>query len=102
MTGQDMAAWFRGRYATRKAAMALVRERAGRGGVKAVAEYAAVEFEMPLVPIALARRGDMVLLRKGTEATLGIVSLTGMDVMCAGSKGIVRVAFDHATAAWRV
>jgi hypothetical protein len=102
MTGHDMAAWFRGRYSTRKQALELVRERTGHPSVKAIAEYAAAECEMRPVGILMAQRGDMVLVGKGSKAVLGIVSLLGTDVMCQGTSGITRVAFEHAVAAWRV
>jgi hypothetical protein len=102
MAGHDLAAWFRGRYRTRKEAMQLIRERTGHTGVKAIAEYAAAECGLPSVSVSMAQRGDMVLVGRGSKAVLGIVSLLGTDVMCLNKTGIVRVALEHATAAWRI
>lgn len=102
MTGHDMAEWFRGKYGTRKQALELIRERTGHTGVKAIAEYAAAECSMRSIPVLMAQRGDMVLVGTGSKAILGVVSLIGTDVMCLNKKGIVRVALEHATAAWRV
>jgi hypothetical protein len=102
MTGHDIVGEARGRYATRKAAMEAVRERTGGSNVTAFAEYTASELGMPSVPIAMAQRGDMVLVGSGSKAALGIVSLSGLDVMCLTRKGIVRVELKHVTAAWRV
>jgi hypothetical protein len=102
MTGYDMAAWFRGRYSTRKRALGLIRERTGHASVKAVAEYAAAECGMGSIPVLMAQRGDMVLVGSGSKAILGIVSLLGTDVMCSSSKGIMRVGLENVTAAWRV
>jgi hypothetical protein len=102
MTGHDLASWFRGKYSSRKQAFQLIKERTGGSGISAIAEYAAAEFGMPCVPVLMAQRGDMVLVGKGSKALLGIVSLSGMDVLCQSTNGIIRVAFEHATRAWRV
>lgn len=102
VTGHDMAAWFRGRYGTRREALELVRQRTGHATVRAIAEHAADECGMRAVDILMAQRGDMVLVGRGRKAVLGVVSLLGTDVMCAGTDGIVRVEFEHVTAAWRV
>lgn len=102
MTGHDMAEWFRGKYTNRKQSMELIKQRTGHTGVKAIAEYAAAECGMRSVPVLMAQRGDMVLVGDGPKAILGIVSLLGADIMCLNKTGIVRVALEHVTAAWRV
>lgn len=102
MTGADLAEWFRGRYATRKDALALIRERTGRGNVEAVAEYAAHERGLVEVQVAFAQRGDMALIGRGRSSLLGVVSLSGVDVMCLMQKQIMRVDFEHVTRVWRI
>jgi hypothetical protein len=102
MTGTDIAVWFRGRYQNRKGALAAIKERTGHTGVKAIAEYTAAEYGLEYIPVSMAQRGDMVLVGSGRKASLGIVSLTGLEVMSLTGKQIVRVALEHATAAWRV
>jgi hypothetical protein len=102
MTGVDIAAWFRGRYRTRKESLALVKERTGKASIQAVIEYVAAEHGFPPVPVAMAQRGDMVLIGKGARAVVGVVSLSGLDVMCLTRDQIVRVALKNATFAWRV
>jgi hypothetical protein len=102
MTGMDIAAWFRGRYCTRKESFALVKERTGKASIQAVIEYVAAEHGFPPVPVAMAQRGDMVLIGKGARAVVGVVSLSGLDVMCLTRDQIVRVALKNATFAWRV
>jgi hypothetical protein len=102
VTGTDLAEWFRGKYNTRKEALALIKQRTGHTGVAAIAEYAANEHGLESIPVNMARRGDMVLVGTGSKALLGVVALTGIDVMCLGKQGIMRVALSHATAAWRV
>jgi hypothetical protein len=102
MTDQDIAEWFRGKYHSRKEALALIGERTGKETVAAIAEYSATQWGMQSVPISMARRGDMVLVGKGSKSVLGIVSLNGADIMCLHKNGIVRVAIEHATKAWRV
>jgi len=102
MTGTDIASWFRGRYHTRKGALAAIKERTGHATVKAIAEYTVAEYGMESIPVLMAQRGDMVLVGSGRKASLGIVSLTGADVMSLTSKEIVRVALSNVTAAWKV
>jgi hypothetical protein len=102
MTGIDIAAWFRGRYSTRKESLALVEERTGKASIQAVIEYVAAEHGFQPVPVSLAQRGDMVLIGKGARAVVGVVSLSGLDVMCLTGNQIVRVALKNATYAWRV
>lgn len=102
VTGHDMAWWFRGRYASRKQALGLVKERTGYATVRSIAEHAAAECGLHAVKTLMAQRGDMVLVGSGRKAVLGVVSLLGTDVMCAGTDGIVRVDFEHVTAAWRI
>jgi hypothetical protein len=102
MTGIDIAAWFRGRYGTRKQSFALVKERTGKASIQAVIEYVAKEHGFQPIPVAMAQRGDMVLIGKGARAVVGVVSLSGLDAMCLTRNQIVRVALDKATFAWRV
>jgi len=102
MTGVDIAAWFRGRYGTRKESLALVKERTGKASIQAVIEYVAREHGFPPIPVSMAQRGDMVLIGKGARAVVGVVSLSGLDVMCLHKNQIVRVALKNATYAWRV
>jgi hypothetical protein len=102
MTGTDIASWFRGRYGTRKESLALVKERTGKASIQAVIEYVAAEHGFQPVPVSMAQRGDMVLIGKGARAVVGVVSLSGLDVMCLTKNQIVRVALDKATFAWRV
>jgi hypothetical protein len=102
MVGVDIASWFRGKYHTRKGALEAIKERTGHTGVRAIAEWTANEYGMESIPVSMAQRGDMVLVGSGRKASLGIVSLTGLHVMSLTNKQIVRVALEHATAAWRV
>lgn len=97
-----MADWFRGKYKTRKEALSLIKQRTGHSGVAAIAEYAAAECGLKSIPNAMASRGDMVLIGSGSRAILGVVSLTGTDVMCLGKQGIMRVSLSHVTRAWRI
>jgi hypothetical protein len=101
-TGTDIAEPLRGKYHDRKGALAAIKERTGHSGIAAIAEYTAASFGMESIPVSMAQRGDMVLVGAGRKASLGIVSLTGADVMSLTNKQIVRVAFEHVTAAWRV
>ena len=55
MTGTDIASWFRGRYHTRKGALAAIKERTGHATVKAIAEYTVAEYGMESIPVLMAQ-----------------------------------------------
>ncbi|HXJ41389.1 MAG TPA: hypothetical protein VNH18_19060 [Bryobacteraceae bacterium] len=102
MTGTDIAARFRGKYTSRRGAMAAVREVTGRASVRSVAEDAAMQFEMPTIPVRQAKRGDMALIQRGGGPSLGLVSLNGRDVLVVGEGGLVAVPISLALGAWGV
>lgn len=102
MTGVDTAAWFRGKYKSRTAALRLVREFAGSASIKAVAEKITADYRMEPMPLTHARRGDLVLIPRAKDYSLGIVSLNGLDIMVLATEGISRVPLTNAVKAWRV
>ncbi|MCU1326641.1 MAG: hypothetical protein JWN34_2011 [Bryobacterales bacterium] len=101
MTGTDIAAHFRARYRTRKEALRAIREKTGRASIRAVAEDAAAVHGMPLA--ASLRRGDMALVRWGARGyLLGLVSLTGRDVLAVSNAGTVRLPLSTVVMGWHV
>jgi hypothetical protein len=105
MTGVDMAAWFRGRYANRAEAKTLIREytRGLSSSVASVARTVAAAHGLPIVEPALAQRGDVVLIRRNSrEFSLGIVSLKGGSVLVLTPKGIRPIPLSLAVTAWRI
>src|SRR5579859_6297583 len=73
MTGIDVAAKFRGTYSS-------LREVRAFGSVQAIAQQVAGEFGMPEVPAFCAQRGDVALIKRPRDYSLGIVDLDGMNL----------------------
>jgi hypothetical protein len=122
MTGTDLAEGFRGRYASGREALRLVREYAG-GGLAELATRIATEHEIPSLPSpAMAQRGDILLLVDPSAglfgAALGIVSLDGRQMLVPAaseptidsdtwideipSTGLVARPVIAAALAWRI
>lgn len=95
MTGVDPALAFRGKYDSAKAARLL-------GSVKAVSEAVAARYGMPEVSIRHARRGDVALIKRGRDYSLGLIALDGRRVLVAGARGVLTVPRLLATRAWMV
>lgn len=104
ITGVDIAAAYRGRYQTRKEAIALAIEIAGVPSIQAVVDNAAATFEIPEIEPLRAGRGDMVLLRRasGRDYSLSVVALNGRELLWACKDGIGRISLESGHRAWRV
>jgi hypothetical protein len=102
MTGVDVAAQFRDRYHTRTEALRAIREYTGKVSVRAVAERVTAAYEMPRVEILRAQRGDLVLVRRSRDYSLGIIALNGTDVITVTPHGLQRIALSNAVCGWRV
>jgi len=75
----------------------------GVRSVEAAVEAVAVEFDMPETDILHVRRGDLALVRNGRrDVSLGLVSLTGSEVLIASSAGIRTVPLSLAVRAWHL
>lgn len=97
LTGVDPAEQFRGRYASEAEAKALLRPAAG---LERLAGRLCRELRWPSVPVAQARRGDVVLLRGERGPSLGIC-VGGLAVF-AGPNGLVFRPIKECRRAWRV
>ena len=102
MTGDDLAASCRGQYSTRAGALRVIGEQFGTASILAVAENAATAHHMPEVPVLYAHRGDMVLVARGRDYSLGLVALNGRDVIVTSKRGLWRLPLSHAVRAWQV
>lgn len=100
MTGTDPAAWFRGRYASRREARAAMREYSGTANFYKFFEYMACELKLPEVPMKNARRGDVVLAETEGRCTLGLVALDGLRLLIAGDT-LGFVGLEKGVRAWR-
>jgi hypothetical protein len=97
MTGTDPAASVRGRYASRRGAVRVVRE-LGCSDFLGVFRQLLTGFD-EIDPFR-ARRGDLVAVPQGGDAAMGICN--GDVVVAPGSEGLSRVGLDRAITAWRV
>src|SRR5713226_4773618 len=72
ITGVDLAKNFRGTYNTVETAYQTVKEFAG-GGLEALVDKQANDFEIPEISPRLAQRGDVVLVNYNGQDALAIV-----------------------------
>ena len=100
ITGTDIAAEFRGQYASRKDAYAAIRSRAGRASVRAVAEYVTTAHQMPSCPISYAQTGDLVLIQRPDDYSLGILGLNGREIIVTRARGLCKIPLTHGVTAW--
>ena len=102
MTGVDVAVQFRGRYHSRTEALRAIRDYAGSPSVRAAAGRVTEAYAMPQVDILRARRGDVMLIRRPRDYSLGIVALNGTDVITVTPQGLQRIGLLNAVCGWRV
>lgn len=102
MTGVDVAAYYRGAYRDRRGALRAIAERTGVASIRCVAHSVTEIYEMPKRPISTAQRGDVVLLERGRDYSLGIVDLTGSKIAVAAAVGLLRIPLQSAVCAWQV
>src|SRR5690242_20348824 len=72
MTGTDLAAEFRDKYRTRAGAFRRARSLEMGLSVQLIAERLAESHALPEIPVLRATRGDMVLIRRPKDYSLGL------------------------------
>ena len=97
MTGVDPAAAYRGTYASRAEA-----RKAACGSVQATVEAVCAEHGMDETAVPFARRGDVALVGRRRDCSLGIVALNGREIVLTSSAGLWRVPLGTAVRAWHV
>lgn len=98
MTGEDLAAPFRGRYESEEGADQAL----GRRGHATLELYVTGRLGPPVAP-SFARRGDAVLVASNTLGpALAIVGLSGTEIHLAAQKGLADLPLRLASKAWRV
>jgi len=101
ITGTDFAAEFRGKYSTEQEAYDLIQQYAG-GGLMALAEKIATEFNLLEVKKSFAQRGDIVLAEDDGRNTLGVINLSGRGVLLPSVDGMVTRSLECVKRAWRI
>jgi hypothetical protein len=103
MTGVDPAADFRGRYGTRAEALERIRNATGTISVRKIAEHVTARLGMPRAESGMLQRGDLALIRRGKrDYSLGIIALSGLDVMVVSPIGLMRIPLSMALSGWHV
>lgn len=95
MTGVDFAASFRGRYRTRREAVAAIKA----AGFRSLEDIATAKLGESIEP-RLAQRGDVVLIHTPEGNALGIC--TGVLAVAPGPDGLTFVEPGGWRKAWRV
>lgn len=98
ITGIDPAIDFRNRYTTAKGAARVLKK---YGGLKGAVERITMDHGMMEVPVALAQRGDVVLIDSPAGDALAVVNLKG-GVTAQGPDGLTHHGVSTARRAWRV
>jgi hypothetical protein len=100
ITGEDIAADFRGNYTDEASAFALVGTVAGGKTVSDAAAYCATKFAMTEWPKPLfAQRGDLVTLEDSGRMIAGIVGLNG-QIVTVGQNGFMQRPITAVLRAW--
>ena len=96
MTGADPAKRFRGAYRTPGGALRALKRLERVTGLEALAD----RVLGPQIPVARARRGDLVLAERGDGPALGVV--TGSQAAFLGPEGLEMLPLAETSTAWRV
>src|SRR6185312_10890052 len=102
MTGVDLAATFRGRYYSHAEAVAAIRADVCKPSLRALVEKITAAHDMVPVSVLSAQRGDVVIIRRGKrDYSLGLVALSGREVLVVGRRGLLAIPLDRAMKGWR-
>jgi hypothetical protein len=102
MTGVDLAAGFRGAYSSRSEARRAILGHCGSTSVRAIAETVTAKNTMPETSVLHARRGDVALIKRSRDYSLGLVTLNGRDIALASAHGLWTIPVAAAVRAWQV
>ena len=102
MTEVDLAAGFRGRYESREEAVRIIEEITGHKSVRKAVEHVTKAHEMEPVEVLYLQRGDMALVKRPRDYSLGIVALNGREVIVSAAGGLEWIPISSACAGWRV
>ncbi len=98
MQEREVLPEFRGDYKTKEDAYKFLKEK-GYTGLSSIADKI---LGKPLENVRFAKRGDVVLVVQEGQEALGIVDLTGRNVLTVGLQGLVSYPLSQIVAAWEV
>ena len=103
LTGVDIAAAFRGKYADEASALAAIQIVCGGSTVADAAAWCAAQHGLAAWDKPLhAQRGDLVIAQNAAGPTAALVHLSGACLVTAGEGGTVRLPLRSILRAWHV
>lgn len=105
MTGEDIAADFRGKYTDEAGAWKTAASVTGiaNATVADCAAWCAAKAGLAeWQPARMAQRGDLAIVRNGAREISGIVHLNGRHVVSVAETGLVRLPITAIVRAWHV
>jgi hypothetical protein len=104
ITGTDLGADFRGKYATQAEAEALMQTICGSADALALGTYLCKQAGFALRPsVNFAQRGDVIVLKNSDGShSLGIVGLNGVHALFVTEGGLRRIRVRNCVSAWKV
>ena len=104
ITGEDMAAAFRGRYRSPLGAARQIAAYCGGKSIEDLAEAMARHLDIEEIPPAFAQRGDVVLVESTIDGhtlpTLAVHAGTGIAVVTP--EGLAMLSLGRAQRAWKI
>lgn len=97
LTGEDPAAWLRGRYATEEGLEAII---VPMGGIEEAIAQTMADFGAPECPIPYAQRGDWALVENGNMLMTGVI--LGDRVAVPGTERMHFLPVRMVLRAWAV
>lgn len=102
MTGVDPAQDFRDKYKSRDEAYRLIKAATGAKSLQMIVASITTKLKMQEIPMLMAQRGDVVLVKRARDYSLGLIALNGRELKVCRAQGICSVSLSHATRAWHV
>ena len=102
MTGIDPAHDFRDNYTSRGEAYKSIEAATGAKSLQAIVASITAKLQMPEIPVLCAQRGDVVLIKRARDYSLGLIALNGREIIVCRAQGLCRISLSRALRAWRV
>lgn len=102
MTGIDPAQDYRDNYKSRGEAYRLIKAATGSKSLQTIVANITAKLQMAKIPVLCAQRGDVVLIKRARDYSLGLIALNGREIVACRAHGLCRISLSHATRAWRV
>jgi hypothetical protein len=102
MTDVDPAHDFRDKYRSRDEAYRSIKAATGTKSVQAIVLDITAKLQMPEIPVPRAQTGDVVLIERARDYSLGLIALNWSEVIVCRARGLCRISLTSAVRAWRV